>query len=209
MRRASVILFALLGLVTLARLWLIGQFELSPDEAYYWLWSDRLDWAYYSKGPAVAFAIRAGTVLFGATEFGVRFLSPLLALGTSAVLYLFARRLYGEREGIWVAALALALPIFHVGALVLTIDPLSIFFWSAALYAFWRALERGAGWNAWWPLTGLLVGLGFLSKYTNALQLLSIAGVLLTHRRDRRAWRHAGAGFAGISGTPAAACARG
>ena len=34
--------------------------DLSPDEAHYWDWSRHLDWSYYSKGPLVAYLIRAG-----------------------------------------------------------------------------------------------------------------------------------------------------
>jgi 4-amino-4-deoxy-L-arabinose transferase-like glycosyltransferase len=35
-----------------------------------------------------------------------------------------------------------AIPLFNIGNLLMTIDPLSIFFWMAAMYAFWLALER-------------------------------------------------------------------
>ena len=38
----------------------------------------------------------------------------------------------------------------------------------------------------WWPFTGLLIGLGFLSKYTNAIELLSILILLGSTRRYRR-----------------------
>src|SRR5262249_54761091 len=34
--------------------------DLAPDEAHYWDWSRHLDWSYYSKGPLVAYLIRAG-----------------------------------------------------------------------------------------------------------------------------------------------------
>ena len=71
------LIFLFLVLLTGLRLAYIGRVELTPDEAYYQMWSERLDWGYYSKGPGVAVAIRAGTALFGPTEFGVRFLSPL------------------------------------------------------------------------------------------------------------------------------------
>src|SRR3989442_7956392 len=37
--------------------------DLAPDEAHYWDWSRHLDWSYYSKGPLVAYLIRAGTAL--------------------------------------------------------------------------------------------------------------------------------------------------
>src|SRR5688572_14012601 len=33
--------------------------DLSGDEAHYWDWSRRLDLSYYSKGPLVAYLIRA------------------------------------------------------------------------------------------------------------------------------------------------------
>src|SRR6478736_6713967 len=39
--------------------------DLSPDEAHYWDWSRHLDWSYYSKGPLIAYLIRAGCELAG------------------------------------------------------------------------------------------------------------------------------------------------
>src|SRR6516162_7336853 len=39
--------------------------DLAPDEAHYWDWSRHLDWSYYSKGPLVAYLIRAGCAVFG------------------------------------------------------------------------------------------------------------------------------------------------
>jgi len=35
--------------------------DLSGEEAHYWEWSKRLDWAYYSKGPLIAVSIRLST----------------------------------------------------------------------------------------------------------------------------------------------------
>src|SRR3954469_1013791 len=87
--------------LTAIRLSLLAATDLSFDEAHYWMWSDRLAPAYFSKGPGVAFAIRARTALFGANEFGVRFFSPLLAAGTSLLLYYFGKRLAGEAAALW------------------------------------------------------------------------------------------------------------
>src|SRR5438309_8043027 len=39
--------------------------DLAPDEAHYWDWSRHLDWSYYSKGPLVAYLIRAACALSG------------------------------------------------------------------------------------------------------------------------------------------------
>ncbi|HEY1770011.1 MAG TPA: glycosyltransferase family 39 protein [Chthoniobacterales bacterium] len=172
--------------LTAIRLALLNAAELSPDEAYYWMWSQRLAPAYFSKGPGVAFVIRSSTALFGDSEFGVRFWSPIFAAGTSLLLFYFARRLFSEAAGFWTVIALNVTPIFNLGSFVLTIDPLSIFFWVAAFYTFWLALERSPEFSWWWPLTGLLIGLGFLCKYTNALELVSILLVLALVPRLRR-----------------------
>ncbi|MBA3831882.1 MAG: glycosyltransferase family 39 protein, partial [Chthoniobacterales bacterium] len=172
--------------LTAMRLALLNATLLSPDEAYYWMWSQRLAPAYFSKGPGVAFVIRSSTALFGDNEFGVRFWSPLLAAGTTLLLYYFAQRLYSATAGFWAVIALNVTPIFNLGSLVLTIDPLSIFFWAAAFYTFWLALESSPDFSWWWPLTGLFMGLGFLCKYTNALELMSILLVLLLVPRLRR-----------------------
>ncbi len=179
-------LFVLLAALTALRLVFIAQAELTPDEAYYQMWSERMDVCYYSKGPGIAATMWLGTHLFGVNEFGIRVFSPLLALGTTLLMFSFARRLYGESVGIWTALMINAVPIFNAGSLLMTIDPLSIFFWTAALYAFWLALERSPEFSRWWPITGALIGLGFLCKYTNAMELLSVLLLLAFTPKFRR-----------------------
>src|SRR5207247_7232823 len=159
------------AVLTAIRFSLLATTDLSFDEAHYWMWSERLAPAYFSKGPGIAFFIRASTAIFGATEFGVRFWSPILGAATSLLLYYFTRKLFNERAAFWTVIALNAIPLFNVGNLVMTIDPLSIFFWVAAMFAFWLALERTPNANSLWFATGLLIGVGFLCKYTNAFEL--------------------------------------
>ncbi len=188
--RRFLVLF--LGALTMLRLFYCAQIELSPDEAYYFQWSEHLAPSYFSKGPGIALAMWLSTHLFGATEFGVRALSPLLSLGTSLLLAGLARRLYSESVAVWTVLLMNCTPIFNAGSLVMTIDPLSIFFWAAALFTFWLALEKSPAFSAWWPLTGALIGCGFLAKYTNAMQLLSILLLLAATPKHRSELRRPG-----------------
>ena len=185
-------LFIFLAALTILRLVFAAQVELSPDEAYYYQWSERLDWSYFSKGPAVAVAMWLTTHLVGVNELGVRLLSPLLALGTCLLMFSFTRRLYGESVAVWTVLMMNCTPIFQVGGLVMTIDPLSIFFWMAAMYAFWLALERSPDFSPWWPAAGLLIGLGFLAKFTAAMQLLSVVLALAIMPKYRREFRRPG-----------------
>jgi PIN domain nuclease of toxin-antitoxin system len=181
----------ILGL-TAIRFTLLGTTDLSFDEAHYWMWSDRLAPAYFSKGPGIAFAIRSSTALFGDSEFGVRFWSPILGAATSLLVYYFTRKLFNEKAGFWAVIALNAVPLFNVGSLVMTIDPLSIFFWTAAMFTFWLALERSPR-SIWlWPATGFLIGLGFLCKYTNAFELVSMLLVLALIPRHRREFKRRG-----------------
>jgi hypothetical protein len=165
---------------------MLAMTDLEFDEAHYWMWSERLAPAYFSKGPGIAFVIRASTLLFGATEFGVRFFSPLLAAGTSLLLFYFARRLFDANSAMWAVIALNVTPIFNLGSFLMTIDPLSIFFWLAAMFTFWLALEQSPRFTLWWPVTGLLIGFGFLCKYTNAFELVSVILVLTLAPRWRQ-----------------------
>lgn len=191
MNQTRAVWFFILGL-TAIRLTLLGTIDLTFDEAHYWMWSERLAPGYFSKGPGIAFAIRASTAIFGPTEFGVRFWSPFLGAGTSLLIYYFTRRLFSAKAGFWTVVALNAIPLLNVGNVLMTIDSLSIFFWTAAMFTFWLAVERSPNFNWFWPLTGLLVGLGFLCKYTNAFELLSIILVLALAPRLRREFKRPG-----------------
>src|SRR5205814_1634717 len=99
---------------------------------------------------------------------------------------------FNATTGFWAVLAMNAIPLTHVGNLLMTIDPLSAFFWMAALYSFWLALERSPNFSWLWPATGLLVGLGFLCKYTNAFELVSILFVLALVPRLRREFKRPG-----------------
>ncbi len=181
-----------IGAITLVRLSMLASTDLEFDEAHYWMWSERLAPGYFSKGPGIAFAIRASTMLFGPTEFAVRFWSPILAAGTSLLLFYFGKRLFNENVGLWTVIAFNVTPIFNVGAFVVTTDALSIFFWAAAMFTFWLAVEKTPRFSFWWPLTGLLIGLGFLSRFTNAFEIVCILLVLAFAPRFRQEFKRPG-----------------
>src|SRR5262249_19361197 len=181
-----------IGALTLVRLSMLGSTDLEFDEAHYWMWSERLAPGYFSKGPGIAFAIRASTMLFGPTEFGVRFWSPVLAAGTSLLLFYFGKRLFNENVGLWTVIAFNVTPIFNIGAFVITTDGLSIFFWIAAMFTFWLAIEKSPRFSFWWPLTGLLIGLGFLSRFTNAFEIVCVVLVLAFAPRLRQEFKRPG-----------------
>src|SRR5205823_1156251 len=156
------------------------------------MWSERLAPAYFSKGPGVAFAIRASTMIFGANEFGVRFFSPLLGAGTSLLLFYLGRRMFNASAALWAVIGLNATPIFNLGSFLMTIDPLSLFFWVAAMFSFWRVVESSRRFSWYWLATGAFIGLGFLCKYTNALAIVGIVLILVLMPKLRLEFRRPG-----------------
>jgi len=150
-----------------------GRIELSEDEAYQWVWSKHLALSYYSKPPLIAYLQFLGTAIFGDTEFGIRFFSPVLAALLSVVVLRFMAAEVSARAGFWLVAILALTPMLAVGSTLLTIDAPSAFFWVLALITGWRAVQTDK--LGWWLWTGLFTGLGLLSKYTAVVQILSWA----------------------------------
>jgi 4-amino-4-deoxy-L-arabinose transferase-like glycosyltransferase len=175
-------IFLLLA-VTCYRFWFITCMDLVPDEAYYWLWSKHLAASYRDKGPAIAWTIALGTELFGNTVFGIRFFAVLLSTATGGLLFVFARRLYDDRVALWCLLMALLIPMMAVGSILMTIDSLSVFFWALAMIIFWKALHNGKAGDWFW--LGLVIGAGFLAKFTNGVQMACIALFLLWSKEHR------------------------
>jgi 4-amino-4-deoxy-L-arabinose transferase-like glycosyltransferase len=186
-------LFALaLAALTTIRLVVAGITPVSPDEAYYWVWSRALAPGYLDHPFMVALWIRLGTGLFGDGAFGIRLLAPLAA-ALGSVLILDAARRLGAGRGYAAALLLNATLLFGAGGILMTPDTPLILFWIATLWAVARILGGGSGW--WWIAAGVFAGLGLDSKYTAILLLAGIGLWLLLLpagrawlRRDPRPW---------------------
>ncbi len=151
----------------------ITPYDLAPDEAYYWTWSKRLAWGYYSKPPMVAFIIWITTALGGDTPFFVRLGAPILWALANGTFFYLARWIFGTETAFWAFLLSVATLSTPVMGLIMTIDPPLLFFWTLTMFLLWGALK---GKCSFWYLGGLAFGMGLLSKYSMAVLPL---GVLL------------------------------
>ena len=165
--------YILLGGLLLWRLGYIasGLIELSQDEALYWLQSKHLALSYYSKPPMTAYTHFIGTALWGDNDFGVRFFSPVISAVIGFMCLRFCARELNARLGFVLVLVTNTIPLLMVGSTLMTIDPLSVLFWTAAMMTGWRAVQPD-GATRHWLWVGIWMGLGFLSKYTALFQLL-------------------------------------
>src|SRR3989442_1085696 len=110
--------------------------QLSEDEAYQWVWSKHLALSYYSKPPLIAYIQRAGTWLWGDTEFGVRFFSPVFAAILGLILFRFFTRLVNPRASFCLLLIGTVTPMLAAGAPPMTVDlPMVLFLAAGGSFA--------------------------------------------------------------------------
>ncbi len=165
--------YVLIGALLLFRLVYVASdtISLSKDEAYQWLWSKHLALSYYSKPPGIALLQFVGTSLWGDTQLGVRFFAPVFAAVLSFVVLRFMARAVGARPAFLLLLIVSSAPLMGLGTILMTVDSPLVLCWTLAMVAGWRAVQPG-GTTRDWLWVGLALGLGFLSKYTAAFQVL-------------------------------------
>jgi len=190
----------------------LGQMPLLPDEAYYWLWSRQLDWAYYDHPAGTAILLRLSTVLGGNDEFGIRWLNALLATACVALAISLTQRIYSQKAGLLVGALmAFGAPFLITSRFVYT-DTLFLFLLLLNFHSitclnnpFPRKSEPSGGSFAklcpfvWF---GLSLALLLNTKYTAYLYALGLGvWIVWKHRplmRDPRFWLAVGIAMLGL-----------
>jgi dolichol-phosphate mannosyltransferase len=169
------------------RLVYLGSVELLPEEAYYWNYSRHLDIGYLDHPPMVAWLIKAGTAVFGQSQFGIRAGALFCGVITSVFTYRLTRNLFDEATALAAVVLAQALPFFFLSGLLMTPDAPLTAAWAASFYYLERALVAGRS-SAWWRV-GFSLGIGALSKYSIGLLVPVTLGFMLWDRKSRRWWR--------------------
>jgi hypothetical protein len=199
-------LLALLLLATALRFGGLGAQELSGDEAFSVLFSERTSAGIIAEilrlgephPPLYYLFLHGWMAVAGDSEFSVRFLSAAASILAVALVFVLSRRMFGWRAGL-------------AAATFLTINPFQI--WhaqTARMYAIsatlalsttlvlWTALRRGRWWH--WMLYSLLTAAHLYLHYYALLVALAqgIWVLLVLHRQWRRlvAFAAASAGVA-------------
>lgn len=183
--RTSLIVAFMCFLIVL-RVVYAGLIELSPEEAYYWLYSQHPALSYFDHPPMVAWVVWLGTALLGQTELGVRACGLALSFGSTALIYLLGSLWFGKRSGLVAALFFLVIPLYFIYGFTITPDLPLFFFWLATLYFLTKALQQKKNWA--WYAAGISAGAAMLSKYP-AVILVPCAFLLVLLHRPYRIWR--------------------
>lgn len=176
----------LLSILAIIRLFLLGAFNLVPQEAYYWLYIQHPALSYFDHPPMCSYTIGVFTSIFGNNEFGVRFGMLLYSIGTSLFLFLLARKFFNSEKEAFLSFVFLNLTIFfNLHSIVATPDAPLLFFWSGAMYFYFKAIFEGDRWVDW-VVAGLFSGFALASKYTASFIVFNLVLFFLVSREWKR-----------------------
>jgi 4-amino-4-deoxy-L-arabinose transferase-like glycosyltransferase len=153
----------------------------------------RLDGLPYLDKPILYFAAEAACMeVLGANELAARLPALLFTLATAAVLFAFARRVWGEEQA-WIAAIVmLSLPLTMAFSRTVIFDSALTFFIVGAIVAFYFAVEDGG--KRWTLLAWAAIAFGVLTKGPVAILLPLIIAIpfALLRKRFRALWSWGG-----------------
>lgn len=162
-----------------------GTTELLDDEAYYWVFSQHLDWGYFDHPPMTALLIRAGYWIFP-NELGVRLLSVLLSTATIWLLEKMTLR----KEARLFYSIVLSMIALQLGGFLAVPDIPLLFFTALFFYRYDRFLKKDSLLNTLG--LGLSAACLLYSKYHGVLILFF---TLISNLRLFRSTRVYGAGL--------------
>ena len=176
----------ILAIITLYRMVVLLQPHMGIfyDGAYYYHWSQTLDFGYYSKPPMVAWLIWISTSLFGVSDFTAKLPATLLYPTTALMIFWVAKHVTSKPWVPFIASLIfITSPLAGFYSLFITTDAPLYFFWAVSLLMFIKA-EKSDYWLHWIAL-GVSLGLGMLSKYTFAALPIGLICYVLASRQWR------------------------
>lgn len=185
-KRTTLLLFILL----LVRFWLGQTFELTGRESYLWLMGHgaNLDWGYWNCGMLLPWLIRLGTVFFGDTELGVRWIAAVIYASTGFVIFICARRWFNPASAFWSLIIYIVTPIYTWKLLVMNEATASLGLMALALLAY-REAVHSRKWY-WYVASGAISGLAIQVLWFNAIWALGLLLFYFIDRGRRKELRH-------------------
>ncbi len=178
-------LVVLILALALARLLIAGVSPITPQEAYYWSWTQFPGLSYFDHPPLASYSIALTTAVMGNTPFGIKLAAVLWSFGSNVLLAKLIIDMFADRRLAFWAVLALNLSLLYVFfGITITPDGPLLFGWIGTIWSVWRV--RQSGQSKWWGFAGFFMGLAWLGKYPGVLLVGSVGLYLLLDPAMRR-----------------------
>jgi hypothetical protein len=149
--------------------------EIIDDEAYYWVYSQFLDWGFFDHPPMIALLIKLGSAVLPG-ELGVRLLPSLLGAVTVFIILMMLKDEVRDIRMPMLLICAIPLLHFHVAGFIAIPDLPLVFFATLFFFFYKKYLVRDA------PIVILLLSLSIvLMLYSKYHSLLVIGLTILSN----------------------------
>lgn len=157
-----------------------------PDEAYYWLWGQNLDWSYYDHPPLNAWTLALSSSIFGNNLFSLRLPSLVSSITVMFCLLWWAKKIDGRLCRNSLLALIVAAfssPIIFIFTAIAFNDHLMIALLSVASILIFITLDTfsttGHIYKRALYGAAILIGLAGLTKYNAVLFAIGVFIIVL------------------------------
>ncbi|WP_157730249.1 ArnT family glycosyltransferase [Tenacibaculum jejuense] len=158
--------------------------ELIADEAYYWVYSNYMDWGYFDHPPMVAVWISISKFFFSSGELSVRFFSSITLSITFFWVWLLIKH-PNKQKYVWLyILLVLSTSLFNVYGFITVPDTPLMFFYSLFLLGYQKYLDQ-KNFLSYLILAVAMAGMLY-SKYHAVLIILF---VLLSNLKVLKDWK--------------------
>ncbi len=177
---------------------LASTLNLGNDEAHYYVWSLKPSLGYLDDAPMAGWVIYITDALFGKSQLSVRLGSIIFSFFDGFLIYYLTYILFKSRRAAFFSFLFyLSAVIFGMVLSVMMLPDAPLLFFTLLFFIFfYKAVEtKGTDFksvpfvssfiSSYWLLSGIFLGLAFLSKYTAALIPPAALLYLLLSKRNR------------------------
>ena len=189
--RSFLLIAILICFITLKILFIIYSPPL-PDEAYYWLWSKRVDISYYDHPPLSMWLQYLFSIFISSNKLLVRIIPTLSLFLVMLVSYFWLIRLNFYRnmnDYLITLLLLISVPVFNIFFSISFPDPVLIFTLLTSGFFFYLYSNKkrlnGNGKYAFWYLSVFFFSLGLLAKYNAVLFGIGVLSYLTLSKRGR------------------------
>jgi hypothetical protein len=180
----TLLIFALVA--TIARAVFVWLTEPSPQEAYYFICSQRPAPAYFDGPGGTAFVTELASA-YTKSDVVWRLTAPLWGLLATFTCFGLVRHLAGPRRAAAVALVLNALPIFNTAALRVGPEAPALTLATLGMISVWRASRAAGSKLIWWIASGLSFGAASCFSYAVVAILPGIIGFAMANPKRRKA----------------------
>ncbi|MCI4642899.1 MAG: glycosyltransferase family 39 protein [Flavobacteriaceae bacterium] len=166
------------------RLGLVPLMGLMPQDAYYFMYGQHLDWSYFDHPGMVGYMLRGFTEILGSHVWVLKAADFTVSSLSLWVFYNLCTQFLSQARSAVAMLLLCSSVLLSMLSLNSTPDVPLFLFWALSLYCLEKAIFKQK-WT-FWILGGLCMGLAFNSKYTAVLLPFGLMLFLLFSKTYRK-----------------------